>query len=139
MANVVLGAGGPTGLECVKRLLAATSDPVRAVVRDPAKYADKFPTDKRLEVVKGDVTDPDSLKAAFQSAKGVIFAASGQGFWTAKPVDNDVRHQQRQQLMQKLSIAALASAQEQPSTRSPCIAGTVGSCTAVVQPLQQLA
>lgn len=35
--NVVLGAGGPTGKECVKRLLAAGDLPVRAVVRDPAK------------------------------------------------------------------------------------------------------
>jgi hypothetical protein len=38
--NVVLGAGGPTGLECVKRLLKATDAPVRAVVRDPSKYAE---------------------------------------------------------------------------------------------------
>lgn len=40
--NVVLGAGGPTGLECVKRLLQATDTPVRAVVRDPAKYEEVF-------------------------------------------------------------------------------------------------
>lgn len=40
--NVVLGAGGPTGLECVKRLLSATNAPVRAVVRDPAKYDATF-------------------------------------------------------------------------------------------------
>lgn len=40
--NVVLGAGGPTGSECVKRLLKATSSPVRAVVRDPSKYEDAF-------------------------------------------------------------------------------------------------
>jgi len=39
---VVLGAGGPTGLECVKRLLSATNAPVRAVVRDPAKYDATF-------------------------------------------------------------------------------------------------
>jgi len=86
--NTVLGAGGPTGLECVKRLLEATSSPVRAVVRDPEKYKERLPQDSRLEIVKGDVTDPDSLKAAFKDSKAVIFAASGQGFWTAAPVDN---------------------------------------------------
>lgn len=42
--NVVLGAGGPTGLECVKRLLEATTAPVAAVVRDPAKYEESFKT-----------------------------------------------------------------------------------------------
>jgi uncharacterized protein YbjT (DUF2867 family) len=36
--NVVLGAGGPTGFECVRRLLEVTKEPVRAVVRDPSKY-----------------------------------------------------------------------------------------------------
>lgn len=40
--NVVFGAGGPTGLECVKRLLAVSTDPVRAVVRDPAAHGDKL-------------------------------------------------------------------------------------------------
>lgn len=43
MANVVFGAGGGTGLETVKRLLSATSAPVKAVVRDPSKYADVMP------------------------------------------------------------------------------------------------
>eukprot|EP00878_Enallax_costatus_P017417 GHUV01018291.1.p1 GENE.GHUV01018291.1~~GHUV01018291.1.p1 ORF type:complete len:131 (+),score=33.71 GHUV01018291.1:127-519(+) len=90
--NVVFGAGGPTGLECVKRLLEVTSLPVRAVVRAPDAHADKLKTvagDKanRLEVVQGDVTDPASLPAALQDAQGVIFAASGKGFWSAKAVD----------------------------------------------------
>lgn len=44
----------------------------------------------RLEVVKGDVTDPSTLPAALTDAAGVIFAASGKGFWSAKPVDNEV-------------------------------------------------
>ncbi|GBF96769.1 hypothetical protein Rsub_09625 [Raphidocelis subcapitata] len=85
--NVVLGAGGPTGYECVKRLLEATNLQVRAVVRDPSKYAGKFPSDPRLEVVAGDVTDRASLEAALRGAAGVIFAASGVGYWSAKDVD----------------------------------------------------
>lgn len=51
--NVVLGAAGATGLECVKRLLAVTDAPVRAVVRDPAKYPGLFPHDPRLQVRQG--------------------------------------------------------------------------------------
>eukprot|EP00775_Hariotina_reticulata_P007586 gene7586-7791_t len=62
--NVVLGAGGPTGFQCVKRLLEVTNMPVRAVVRNPAKY-----------------------KELFEEAAGVIFAASGSGYWTAQAVD----------------------------------------------------
>lgn len=42
--NVVFGAGGPTGLECVKRLLQVTSLPVRAVVRVPDAHAEKLKT-----------------------------------------------------------------------------------------------
>lgn len=40
--NVVFGAGGPTGLECVKRLLEVTNLPVRAVVRAPEVHAEKL-------------------------------------------------------------------------------------------------
>jgi hypothetical protein len=45
---------------------------------------------ERLQVVAGDVTDPGSLSAALKDAAGVIFAASGKGFWSANPVDNAV-------------------------------------------------
>lgn len=88
--NVVLGAGGGTGLECVKRLLQVGTEPVRAVVRDPSKYADVFPQDQRLEVVPGDVTDSNSVSKCLADAKGVVFAASGKGFWTASAVDDQV-------------------------------------------------
>jgi uncharacterized protein YbjT (DUF2867 family) len=85
--NVVLGAGGPTGLEVVKRLLQVTSDPVRAVVRNPDKHRDKFPDSDQLSVVAGDVSSVESLKGALRDAKGVVFAASGSGFWSASGVD----------------------------------------------------
>lgn len=68
----VVGAGGPTGLETLKALLAAGKT-VRAVVRSPDKYAGKF---DKAEVVKGDVTDEESLKAAFAGCQSVVFAAS---------------------------------------------------------------
>eukprot|EP00928_Gymnodinium_smaydae_P006243 TRINITY_DN12188_c0_g2_i1.p1 TRINITY_DN12188_c0_g2~~TRINITY_DN12188_c0_g2_i1.p1 ORF type:complete len:274 (-),score=51.13 TRINITY_DN12188_c0_g2_i1:94-840(-) len=69
----VLGAGGPTGLECI-RALAASGTPVRAVVRNVNKYAGKFPD--ACEVVCGDVTDESSLRTALAGCKGVVFAAS---------------------------------------------------------------
>eukprot|EP00877_Chromochloris_zofingiensis_P004440 jgi/Chrzof1/13998/Cz08g20190.t1 len=85
--NVVLGAGGATGQECVKRLLAATTSPVRAVVRSPDKYKDAFPQNSKLEVVAGDVTDPESLRKVLKDAKGIIFAASSTTFWGPAKVD----------------------------------------------------
>lgn len=88
MVYVVLGAGGATGQECVKRLLAVTTSQVRAVVRDPQKYEGQMPADARLQVVAGDVTDKASLTAALTGALGVVFAASGKGYWTADPVDH---------------------------------------------------
>ena len=91
MVNVVLGAGGPTGLECVKRLLSATSEPVRAVVRDPAKYQGTLPEDPKLEVVAGDVTNKESLIKCLEGAKGIIFAAAGKTYRSPKDVDHKVR------------------------------------------------
>jgi len=42
-------------------------------------------------VVAGDVTDPKSLEAALRGARGVIFAASGTTYCSAKDVDYGVR------------------------------------------------
>ncbi len=50
--SVVFGAGGGVGFECVQHLLK-NGHTVRAVVRSPEKYADKFPKDPRLTVAKG--------------------------------------------------------------------------------------
>ncbi|KAL4459105.1 hypothetical protein ABPG75_013970 [Micractinium tetrahymenae] len=83
---VVLGAGGRTGAECVAALEAAQKE-VRAVVRDPAKYADTLGSRKGVELVAGDVADKQSLRSAVAGASGVIFAASGSGYWSAKAVD----------------------------------------------------
>lgn len=104
--NVVLGAGGATGQECVKRLLAATTSPVRAVVRSPDKYKDAFPQNSKLEVVAGDVTDPESLRKVLKDAKGIIFAASSTTFWGPAKVDYEVCKQRCQTLPHCNSIAA---------------------------------
>jgi uncharacterized protein YbjT (DUF2867 family) len=72
----IVGAGGATGLECVRKCLAEGKS-VRVVVRDPKKYAGKFDS---AEVVAGDVTDEASLKAAFSGCASVVFAASASKF-----------------------------------------------------------
>lgn len=58
---LVTGATGTVGSEVVKQLVEARQ-PVRALVRDPAK-AEKF--SKVVEVVKGDFSRPETLDAAF--------------------------------------------------------------------------
>ena len=87
----MIGAGGPTGKECVKRLLEL-GQPAVAVVRDPQKYKDAFSDDKNLTLLSGDVTDAASLKSAFKEGRvrNVIFAASGKTYWSAKSVDEQV-------------------------------------------------
>lgn len=90
-ATAVIGAGGPTGSECVKRLLEL-GQPAVAIVRNPDKYKDSFASDKNLTFISGDVTNVSSLKSAFQErqVKKVIFAASGKTYWSAKSVDEQV-------------------------------------------------
>jgi len=106
---VVFGAGGPTGYETVKALAA---DPdfrnatIVAAVRDPLKYVDKFAPlaaegkGARVETVAADVTDKATVEAAINNStqnkdggqlkcKGVVFAASGTTYWSAKSVDHE--------------------------------------------------
>lgn len=52
--GVVFGAGGGVGFECVQHLLEKGNS-VRAVVRSPEKYKDKFPKNPLLTVAKGGV------------------------------------------------------------------------------------
>lgn len=87
---VVLGAGGKTGLECVKRLLDLGWK-VKASVRDPVKYEGVFPKHPNLDVSKTDVTCKESVRGCMQGATAVIFAASGSTFLSPSVVDNEVR------------------------------------------------
>lgn len=91
--TAVIGAGGPTGSCCVKRLLEL-GQPTVAIVRNPSQYADKFPVnDMNFQLKQGDVTDSEGLKAVLQSTKTkrIIFAASGRGYFSAKSVDEQVK------------------------------------------------
>lgn len=87
----VIGAGGPSGALIVDRLLAENIQTI-AVVRSPAKYADRWPADhKKLKVVQGDVTDAAGLTEAVKNCTHIVFAASGQTYFSAKSVDFEVR------------------------------------------------
>ena len=74
----MLGAGGPSGRLCVAEAVRRGMS-VRAVVRDPAKYAAAFPAG--VEVVPGDVTAPQSLDPAVRGARNVVFAAAAASFF----------------------------------------------------------
>lgn len=65
----VIGAGGPTGLQCVKALLAK-GVAVKAVVRSPEKHASAF--DKEVQLVQGDVKDAASLQEALKDVTGAL-------------------------------------------------------------------
>lgn len=87
---VVLGAGGGTGVECVKRLLELGWK-VKAGVRDPGKYGGVFGEHRNLEVSKVDVTRAEDVKGCMRGARAVMFTASGSSFLSPRVVDNEVR------------------------------------------------
>jgi nucleoside-diphosphate-sugar epimerase len=70
---LVTGATGKVG-GATARALLDRGDEVRALVRDPARAADLLPTG--VELVAGDVTDPDSLAPAAAGCE-LVFNAMG--------------------------------------------------------------
>src|SRR3954452_4909878 len=69
MRALVTGATGKIG-NAVARRLAERGDEVVALVRDPAKARDLLPED--IELARGDVTDPASLRAAAEGIDGAF-------------------------------------------------------------------
>lgn len=69
----VIGATGSQGKGVVNALVKEGSFKVRAVTRNPEKYSGKAD-----EVVKGDLTDLESLTEAFKNANGVFVVTN---FW----------------------------------------------------------
>src|SRR3954470_22880392 len=69
MRALVTGATGKIG-NAVARRLAERGDEVVAVVRDPAKARALLPED--IELARGDVTDPASLRAAAEGIGGAF-------------------------------------------------------------------
>lgn len=78
MPNLVTGATGFLGGHLIDRLLAA-GQPVRALVRNPAKAA---PLRQRsVEIVQGDVTEPASLAAAVAGCDTIYHLAAHVSDW----------------------------------------------------------
>ena len=71
MRSLVTGATGKVG-NAVARALVVRGDEVRALVRDPARA--ELPAG--VEAVQGDVTDPDSVRAAVED-RDLVFNAMG--------------------------------------------------------------
>jgi nucleoside-diphosphate-sugar epimerase len=70
---LVTGATGKVG-GAVARALLDRGDEVRALVRDPARAAELLPTG--VELVRGDVTEPDTVPAAVAGCE-LVFNAMG--------------------------------------------------------------
>jgi glutamyl-tRNA reductase len=81
----VVGAGGKTGKECVKNLLARGT-PCRAVTRSGAAIEGL----EGAELLAADVTAAESLASAVRGAQAVIFASSASK-GGGKPVDVDYK------------------------------------------------
>ena len=79
MKVLVTGATGFVGSHAAKRLLVDGHE-VRLLVRTPAKVAplmEKMGVDpSRLEVMKGDITDAESVEAAMRGSDAVVHAAA---------------------------------------------------------------
>ena len=87
---LVVGATGMVGSE-ICRLLTSQGMPLRAMVRessDPAKVARL--RDLGTKIVKGNLCDPNSLKAACQGASAVICTVSAMPF-CYQPGANDIQ------------------------------------------------
>ncbi|NEB81123.1 SDR family oxidoreductase [Streptomyces sp. SID14478] len=72
MKLTVFGATGGIGQEIVKQALASGHE-VTAVVRDPARFT---VTGDRLTVFRGDLSDPESLRAAV-AGRGAVLSGLG--------------------------------------------------------------
>lgn len=74
---LVTGATGYIGGRLVPRLLAAGHD-VRVLVRSPDKLRD-IPWARRVEIVRGDLGDPDSLRTATEGIDVVYYLVHAMG------------------------------------------------------------
>ena len=72
---VITAPTGQIGSELVKRLLQR-SEPIRVIVRDPAKLADEVR--QRVEIVQGSHADPAVVSKAFEGADSLFWLPPGE-------------------------------------------------------------
>ncbi|MGP4011993.1 NmrA/HSCARG family protein [Streptomyces sp. 4N124] len=85
---VVLGATGQQG-GSVAAALRDDGWAVRAVVRDPSGHRARSLSAAGIETVRGDLGDPESLRAAFSDAHGVFSVQPNSGQAGANVTDED--------------------------------------------------
>lgn len=78
---LVIGATAGTGAHVVRRLRTA-AEPVRVLVRDPDRTR-ALPGDG-LEVVRGDVTVPETVDAAVVGAGAIVYTAGVRSFFAER-------------------------------------------------------
>src|SRR3989442_462870 len=85
----VIGGTGAQGGGVVEALLASGQYTVRVVSRDPASKSAKKLEKRGVQVVKGDLLEPSSLRAAFEGAYGVFLVTN---FWdpTQMPRETEI-------------------------------------------------
>jgi uncharacterized protein YbjT (DUF2867 family) len=96
---LVIGASGTVGSELV-RLLAAAGHRVRALTRNPDKLT-KLPSG--VQIVAGDLSQLESLPAAFAGASRVFLATNGPWIASLEAAAVDMARQQGAERIVKLS------------------------------------
>ena len=79
---LVTGATGFVGSQFVERLLKEKGYIVRCLVRNPQSLGRISHLSERIEIVKGDITDPKTLVKAFKDVWGVVNLAGYRDFWS---------------------------------------------------------
>merc|ERR1711976_1097426 len=85
---VVFGATGNQGGSVAKALLGDSKYAVRAVTRDPESAKSQALVSQGMEVVKGDLDDPASLKSALDGAYGLYLVTN---FWAHMKKEQDTQ------------------------------------------------
>jgi len=82
----VIGGTGAQGGGVVDALLASDQFVVRVVTRNPASKSAEALEKRGVQVVKGDLIEPSSLRAAFEGAYGAFLVTN---FWEPAQIENE--------------------------------------------------
>ena len=82
----VIGGTGAQGGGVVDALLASGQFAVRVVTRNPASKSAEALEKRGVQVVKGDLIEPSSLRAAFEGAYGAFLVTN---FWEPAQIENE--------------------------------------------------
>ena len=102
----IAGATGFVGRHVVPRLLEEPGFTLRCLVRPRSSLGDLDAHPERVQVVRGDVSDPSSLEAWLEGAWGVINLAGYRDFWSA---DRGLYYRLNTQGAENVFRAALAA------------------------------